>query len=99
MATIKFRPLYDRLLVQRLEDIEEKTIGGIYIPDSAKEKGQRARVIATGKGRLNSDGSYAALAVKEGDTIVIGKYSGTDLPVGKDMLIVREEEVLGIIEQ
>jgi chaperonin GroES len=97
MEVTKIRPLYDRLLVKRKEAFEAKTIGGIYIPDSAQEKGQFAEVLAVGKGRLNTDGSFGALMVKEGDTVLIGKYSGTD--AGNDMLIVREDEVLGIVEK
>ena len=93
-----FRPLHDRVVVRRIE-AEEKTSGGIIIPDTAKEKPQQAKVVAVGRGRVNDDGQVFALDVKVGDTILLGKYSGTDIKVaGKDYVIVREEEVLGVVE-
>ncbi|MCK5632188.1 co-chaperone GroES [bacterium] len=92
----KIRPLYDRLLVKRLEK-EETTAGGIFIPDSAKEKTQTGEVIATGKGRLLPDGSLKPLVVKAGDTVFFGKFSGTD--ADSDHIILREDEVLGIIKK
>ena len=92
----KIRPLYDRVLVKRLE-AEEKTEGGIIIPDTAKEKGQIGEVIAVGHGRLSKDGEITPLQVKAGDKVFFGKYSGTD--VGEDHLIIREDEVLGIVEK
>lgn len=91
----KIRPLYDRVLIKRLET-EEKTQGGIIIPDTAKEKGQTGEVIAVGNGRLSKDGTITPLQVKAGDTVYFGKYSGTD--VGDDHIILREDEVLGIVE-
>jgi len=90
----KIQPLYDRVLVKRLET-EEKTEGGIIIPDTAKEKGQTGEVIAVGNGRISKDGTITPLIVKEGDTIYFGKYSGTDL--GEDHMIIREDEILGIV--
>jgi len=90
----KIRPLYDRVLVKRLET-EEKTKGGIIIPDTAKEKGQTGEVIAVGSGRISKDGKITPLIVKEGDTVYFGKYSGTDL--GEDHMIIREDEILGIV--
>jgi len=92
----KIRPLYDRVLIKRLET-EEKTQGGIIIPDTAKEKGQTGEVVAIGNGRLTKDGAITALQVKVGDKVYFGKYSGTD--VGEEHIIVREEEILGIIEE
>jgi chaperonin GroES len=92
------RPLRDRILVERLEEAEQR-VGGIIIPDTAKEKPQQAKVVAVGRGRVNDDGQVFALDVKVGDTILLGKYSGTDIKVaGKDYVIVREEEVLGVVE-
>ncbi|MCC6747422.1 MAG: co-chaperone GroES [Deltaproteobacteria bacterium] len=92
------RPLHDRLLVKRLAE-EEKTKGGIIIPDSAKEKPIEGRVIAVGQGKMLEDGSVRPLDVKKGDRILFGKYSGTEIKIeGDEHLILREEEVLGIIE-
>jgi Co-chaperonin GroES (HSP10) len=91
----KFRPLYDRVLIQRVDLAEEKTAGGIIIPDSAKEKGQIGLVIEVGPGRLH-DGQFIPLQVKKGDRVMFGKYAGTD--AGQDMMIIREEEILGILE-
>jgi len=94
---LKFRPLYDRILVERTEQ-EEKTAGGIFIPETAKEKPIQGKVIATGKGKLQDDGSVRALEVKAGDTVLFGKYSGTDIKIeGSEYLIMREDDVLGII--
>ena len=92
----KIRPLYDRVLIKRLEK-EEKTEGGIIIPDTAKEKGQTGKVIAVGNGRLSKDGTVTPLLVKEGDTVYFGKYAGTD--AGDDHIIIREDEILGIVEK
>jgi len=92
----KIRPLYDRVLVKRLET-EEKTEGGIIIPDTAKEKGQTGKVLAVGNGRLSKNGTITPLQVKVGDIIYFGKYSGTD--VDEDQIIIREDEILGIVEQ
>src|SRR6478672_7477206 len=93
----KFTPLHDRLLVRRIEE-GETTRGGIIIPDSAKEKPQEGEVISVGKGKSNDEGKVFPLAVKEGDRILFGKYSGTEIKLdGEDFIIMREEEVLGIL--
>jgi chaperonin GroES len=93
------RPLRDRILVQRVEDTEQKSVGGIIIPDTAKEKPQHGKVIAIGKGRVNDKGEVFPLDVKAGDTILFGKYSGTEIKIeGKEYLIIREDEVLGVAE-
>lgn len=95
---MKIRPLGDRLLVQRIEE-EEKSAGGIIIPDSAKEKPQEGKVVAVGKGKMLDDGKMVPLEVKAGDRILFGKYSGTDVKIeGEEHLIMREDDVLGIIE-
>jgi len=95
---MKIRPLNDRLLVQRLEE-EEKTSGGIIIPDSAKEKPAEGKVVAVGPGKVSDAGERVALQVKEGDVILFSKYGGTDVKLdGEDYLIKREDDVLGIIE-
>ena len=92
------RPLHDRIIIQRLEEGEQK-IGGIIIPDTAKEKPQRGKVIAAGHGKSNDDGKQIPLDVKAGDTILFGKYSGQEIKLdGEDYLIMREDEVLGVIE-
>ena len=94
-----FRPMHDRVMVKRVE-AEEKTAGGVIIPDTAKEKPQQGKVIAVGKGRLEKDGKVTPLDVKAGDTILFGKYAGQEIKIdGKDYLIMREEEVLGVIEK
>ncbi len=100
MATprMNVRPLHDRILVQRLAE-EEKTAGGLYIPDNAKEKPQQATVVATGKGRILDDGRVVPLEVKKGDKVLFSKYSGTELKFeGKEYLMIREEDVLGVIQ-
>jgi chaperonin GroES len=95
---MKIRPLQDRVIVKRLEE-EEKTKGGIIIPDSAKEKPQEGKVIAVGKGKVTEDGKVIPLDVKVGDRILFGKYSGTEVKIeGQEHLIMREEDILGIIE-
>ena len=92
------RPLHDRILVSRIEEGEQK-VGGIIIPDSAKEKPQRGKVIAAGSGKVRDDGGRVKLDVKAGDTILFGKYSGQEIKLdGEDYLIMREDEVLGVIE-
>jgi len=92
------RPLRDRLLVERIEEQEQK-IGGIYIPDTAKEKPQQGKVIAVGKGRVNDNGEVFPLDVKAGETVLFGKYAGTEIKIeGKEYLIIREEEVLGVLD-
>ncbi|HPC04501.1 MAG TPA: co-chaperone GroES [Syntrophales bacterium] len=96
---MKVRPLHDRLLVKRVKE-EEKTKGGIIIPDSAKEKPAEGKVVATGSGRRTEDGKLIALDVKAGDRILFNKYAGTDIKIeGEEYLIMREEDVLGIIEK
>jgi chaperonin GroES len=92
------RPLHDRILVQRIEE-EEQKVGGIIIPDSAKEKPQQGKVIAVGAGKADKDGKRIPLDVQNGDTILFGKYSGQEVRVdGEDYLIMREDEVLAVIE-
>ena len=93
-----FRPLHDRVLIQRVE-AEEKTKGGIIIPDSAKEKPVEGKVIAVGNGKILEDGKVRALEVKAGDRILFGKYSGTEIKIdGEEHIILREDEVLGILD-
>ncbi|MCX8036336.1 MAG: co-chaperone GroES [Candidatus Sumerlaeia bacterium] len=93
------KPLGDRVLVQRLEEAEEKTAGGIIIPDTAKEKPQRGKVIAVGPGRMNEDGKLLPMNVKVGDEVLFGKYSGSDVKIdGVEYLIIKEDEIYGIIE-
>ena len=95
---MKVRPLHDRILVQRL-DGEDKTAGGIIIPDSAKEKPQQGRVVAAGPGKVNEDGKRQAMGVKAGDRILFGKYSGSEVNLdGEEHLIMREEDVLAVLE-
>ena len=95
---MKLRPLQDRILVQRVEE-ETTTKGGIIIPDTAKEKPAEGKVTAVGNGKIGEDGKRIALEVKTGDRILFGKYSGTEVKVGgEEYLIMREEDVLGIIE-
>jgi chaperonin GroES len=95
---MKVRPLHDRLLVKREDESEEK-IGGIIIPDTAKEKPQRGKVVAAGNGKVTEDGKRVALDVKSGDRILFGKYSGNEVKIdGDDYLILREEDVLAILE-
>ena len=94
----KLRPLHDRIIVERLSE-EDTTRGGIIIPDSAKEKPQRGKIIAIGKGKIQEDGKVRPLDVKEGDTILFGKYSGTEIKIeNQDRLIMREDDVLAVIE-
>jgi chaperonin GroES len=94
---MKVLPLYDRVLLKRLEEQEVKK-GGIIIPDTAKEKPQEAEVIAVGKGRVTEDGKVIALEVKKGDKVLIGKFSGTEVTIdGEELVIVREEEILAKI--
>ena len=96
---MKVRPLQDRVLIKRLEDETEKTKGGLYIPDSAKEKPQQGKVMAVGKGRVNEDGKVTPLDVKAGDKVLFGKYSGSEIKVdGEELLIMREEDILGVVE-
>ena len=98
MAT-KLRPLHDRILVERIEEGEQK-VGGIIIPDSAKEKPQQGKVVAVGAGKPDKDGKKVALDVKAGDTILFGKYSGQEIKLeGEELLIMREDEVLAILDK
>jgi chaperonin GroES len=95
---MNIRPLYDRLVVKRIETQDEKTAGGLIIPDSAKEKPQEGEVVATGKGKRLEDGKVVPLDVQVGDRILFGKYSGSEIKLdGNDFLIMREDEVLGIL--
>jgi|SRR5579871_1727849 len=96
---MNIRPLYDRIVVKRIEEDEAK-VGGLFIPDSAKEKPQQGEVVAVGNGKRNEEGKLIPLEVKVGDRILFGKYSGSDVPkaYGDDHLIMREDEVLGIVE-
>ena len=94
---MKVRPLYDRLLVERVEE-ESATKGGIIIPDAAKEKPQEGRVVAAGNGKLMEDGSVRALAVRQGDRVLFTKYAGTEFRVnGEEQFIIREDDVLAIL--
>ena len=96
---MNIRPLYDRIVVKRIETDAEKTSGGLYIPDTAKEKPQEAEVVAVGKGKRLDDGKVAPLDVQAGDRILFGKYSGSEIKIdGVEYLIMREDEVLGILE-
>ncbi len=96
---MKIRPLQDRVIVKRIEE-EEKTKGGIIIPDTAKEKPMEGKVIAVGKGKLLEDGKVHALDVKAGDRVLFGKYSGTEVKIdGEEHLIMREDDILGVIEK
>ncbi|HEX7409157.1 MAG TPA: co-chaperone GroES [Candidatus Binatia bacterium] len=95
---MKIRPLQDRVIVKRIAE-EEKTKGGIIIPDSAKEKPQEGKIIAVGKGKMNDDGKLIPPQVKVGDRILFGKYSGSEIKLnGEEHLIMREEDILGVIE-
>ena len=95
---MKVKPLYDRLIVKRIEEKEVKT-GGIIIPDTAKEKPMEGKVVAVGKGRVEKDGKTIPLQVKVGDRILFGKYAGTEIKIeDKEHVILREDEVLGVIQ-
>ena len=95
---MKFRPLHDRVVVRRI-DAEEKTAGGIIIPDTAKEKPQQGEVLAVGPGKRDETGKLVALDVKEGDQILFGKWSGTEVKVdGEDLLIMKEDDIMGVVE-
>src|SRR4249920_2674019 len=98
VTVMNVRPLHDRILIQRLDEGEQK-VGGIIIPDSAKEKPQQGKVIAAGNGKSKDDGKRVPLEVKAGDTILFGKYSGQEIKLdGEEYIIMREDEVLGVIE-
>ena len=94
---VKVRPLHDRIIVERIEESEQK-VGGIIIPDTAKEKPQQGKVIAVGKGRVEKDGKITPLDVKAGDTVLFGKYSGQEIKIdGEEYLMMREEEILAVL--
>ncbi|QRM33787.1 co-chaperone GroES [Microvirga sp. VF16] len=96
---MKFRPLHDRVVVRRIE-AEEKTAGGIIIPDTAKEKPQEGEVVAVGPGARDESGKVVALDVKAGDGVLFGKWSGTEVRIdGQDLLIMKESDIMGVIEQ
>ena len=96
---MNIRPLHDRIVVKRLDEDDEKTAGGLIIPDSAKEKPQKGEVIAVGNGKRGDDGKPIPMDVKAGDRILFGKYSGSDIKMdGTEYLIMREDEVLGVLE-
>ena len=96
---MKFRPLHDRVVVRRLEG-EEKTKGGIIIPDTAKEKPQEGEIVAVGPGARDESGKIVALDVKAGDRVLFGKWSGTEVKIdGEDLLIMKESDIMGVIEQ
>ena len=96
---MNFKPLYDRILVKRVEE-EQKSAGGIIIPDTAKEKPLRGKVLATGDGKLKDDGSLRALAVSTGDVVLFGKYAGTEIKIdGNEHQIMREHEILAVLEE
>ena len=97
--TVKVRPLHDRLIVERTEDTEQM-VGGIIIPDTAKEKPQQGKVLAVGKGKVKDDGSLSPLDVKAGDTVLFGKYAGQEITLdGMEYFIMREDDVLAVIDE
>jgi len=99
MAT-NIKPLHDRVIIRRIDDVSDKTAGGLFIPDTAKEKPQEGEVIAAGAGKYKEDGTRQTLDVKEGDRVLFGKYSGSEIKIdGEELLIMREDEILGIIER
>ena len=99
MATT-IKPLHDRVIVRRLDETSNQTAGGLYIPDSAKEKPQEGEVIAAGDGKYKENGERQTLDVKAGDRVLFGKYSGSEIKIdGEELLIMREDEILGIIER
>jgi len=96
---MNIRPLHDRIIVERLEE-ETKTAGGLIIPDTAKEKPQQGQVVAVGKGKVTEDGKVLGMDVKVGDKVLFGKYAGTEIKVeGKEYLMMREDDILGVIEK
>lgn len=95
---MNIKPLQDRVIVKRLEE-EEKTAGGLIIPDAAKEKPQSGKILAVGPGKVLENGTKLELTVKEGDTVLFGKYAGTEIKIdGEEVLIMREDDILGIVE-
>lgn len=96
---MKFRPLHDRVMIKRIE-LEEKTPGGIIIPDTAKEKPMEGEVVAVGSGARNEQGAIVALDVKKGDRVLFGKWSGTEIKIdGQDYLVMKESDIMGVIEK
>ena len=99
MAT-SIKPLHDRVIIRRVDESSDKTAGGLYIPDTAKEKPQEGEVIAVGAGKVKEDGSRQTLDAKEGDRVLFGKYSGSEIKIdGEELMMMREDEILGIIER
>ena len=99
MATT-IKPLHDRVIIRRIDESAEKTAGGLFIPDTAKEKPQEGEVIAAGDGKYKEDGTRQQLDVKAGDRVLFGKYSGSEIKLdGEEFLIMREDEILGVIER
>ena len=99
MAT-NIKPLHDRVIIRRIEDSTDKTAGGLFIPDTAKEKPQEGEVIAVGEGKYKEDGTRQTLDVKAGDRVLFGKYSGSEIKLdGEELIIMREDEILGIISR
>ncbi len=99
MAT-NIKPLHDRVIIRRIEDSTDKTAGGLFIPDTAKEKPQEGEVIAAGEGKYKEDGTRQTLDVKAGDRVLFGKYSGSEIKLdGEELIIMREDEILGIINR
>jgi chaperonin GroES len=98
MKAMNLRPLQDRIIVKRLEE-ENMTAGGLYIPDTAKEKPQKGEIVAVGKGKISEDGKVIPVDLKVGDKVLFGKYAGTEIKIdGSDYLIMREDDILGVIE-
>ena len=94
------KPLHDRVIIRRIEDSTDKTAGGLFIPDTAKEKPQEGEVIAAGEGKYKEDGTRQVLDVKAGDRVLFGKYSGSEIKLdGEEFIIMREDEILGIINR
>ncbi len=99
MAT-NIKPLHDRVIVRRIDESSDKTAGGLYIPDTAKEKPQEGEVTAVGEGKYKEDGTRQTLDVKQGDRVLFGKYSGSEIKIdNEELLIMREDEILGILER
>ena len=99
MAT-NIKPLHDRVIIRRIEDSTDKTAGGLFIPDTAKEKPQEGEVIAVGEGKYKEDGTRQTLDVKAGDRVLFGKYSGSEIKLdGEEYIIMREDEILGVINR
>ncbi len=97
---INIKPLHDRVIIRRIEDATDKTAGGLFIPDTAKEKPQEGEVIAAGEGKYKEDGTRQVLDVKAGDRVLFGKYSGSEIKLdGEEFIIMREDEILGIINR